>query len=97
MNTDTLRRCAYRLLLLVAAVALIFAGMQAANAASDALRHLTILNLGLFIGDVNGMFLPTALALVTGMTALVIAPHFATGGVEFVPDEHWQRIWARDM
>jgi hypothetical protein len=97
VNADTLRRYTYRLLLIVAAVALIFAGMQAASAAPDALRHLSILNLGLLMGDVSGMFLPSALALVAGMSALVIAPHFATGGVEFVPDERWQRIWASDM
>ncbi|HEV8191492.1 MAG TPA: hypothetical protein VGP82_08395 [Ktedonobacterales bacterium] len=92
-----LRRYVYRLLMLVAAIALIFAGMQAASAAPDALRDLTFLNFGHFMDDIRGTVVPIAVALFSGMSALVTAPHFATGGAEFVPDEQWRRIWAHDM
>lgn len=97
MDTDRPRRYVYRLLLLLAAIVLIFAGIQAASAAPDALRNLTILNLGHFMDDVRGAALLAAIALVIGMIALVAAPHYATGAAEFVPDEHWKRLWARDM
>jgi hypothetical protein len=97
VDMDKPRRYVYRLLMLVATVALIFAGIQAAYAAPDALRNLTVLNLGLFVADIRGTVLLAAIALVTGTIAFVAAPHFASGGVEFVPDEHWKRIWAHDM
>jgi len=97
VDTDKTRRYVYRLLVLVAAIALIFAGTQAAGVAADALRNLTILNLGLFLADIGGTTLLAAVALVSGVAALVIAPHLGTGGVEFVPDEHWKRLWAHDM
>ncbi len=94
---ETVRRYAYRVLLLVAAITLVLAGMQAASVAPDALRQLTVLSFGAFLADVQGTVLLAAIALVAGMSALVVAPHLATGAVEFLPDERWRRIWAHDL
>lgn len=97
MDTDTLRQDAHCLLVFVSAIILFIAGLQAAAVAPDALRSLSLLNLGMFMSDIGATLALTFLALATGLGALVTSSRFSMSGVEIVPDARWRRIWNHDM
>jgi hypothetical protein len=96
MDADTLRQDAHCLLLFVAAIALVAAGVQAASVAPSALQSLSFLDLGAFLSQIAGTVALTALALVIGLCAMFTAPRVVSGP-EIVPDARWRRLWGHDM
>ncbi|HEY7341566.1 MAG TPA: hypothetical protein VH591_11840 [Ktedonobacterales bacterium] len=91
------RRYLAWLFALVAATALMFAGIRGAQVALDALRQLTLFKVTPFATDIRDTLLLAGIAILAGTCAILIAPRRVTMVYRIVSDKHEKGIAVRDV
>jgi len=91
------RRYLEWLFALVAATALMFAGIRGAQVGLDALRQLTLFKVAPFAADMRDTLLLAGIAILAGTCAILIAPQRVTMVYRIVSDRHEKGIVVRDV
>jgi len=91
------RRYLEWLFALVAATALMFAGIRGAQVGLDALRQLTLFKVAPFAADLRDTLLLAGIAILAGTCAILIAPQRVTMVYRIVSDRHEKGIVVRDV
>lgn len=91
------RRYLAWLFAVVAATALLFAGIRGAQVALDALRQLALFKITPFATDIGDTLLLAGIAILAGTCAILIAPQRVTMVYRIVSDKHEKGIEVRDV
>jgi len=91
------RRYLEWLFALVAATALMFAGIRGAQVGLDALRQLTLFKVAPFAADMRDTLLLAGIAILAGTCAILIAPQRVTLVYRIVSNRHEKGIVVRDV
>jgi|GEM_PF-1266821 len=91
------RRYLEWLFALVAATALMFAGIRGAQVGLDALRQLTLFKVAPFAADLRDTLLLAGIAILAGTCAILIAPQRVTLVYRIVSNRHEKGIVVRDV
>ena len=91
------RRYLEWLFALVAATALMFAGIRGAQVGLDALRQLTLFKVAPFAADLRDTLLLAGIAILAGTCAILIAPQRVTLVYRIVSNRHEKEIVVRDV
>jgi len=91
------RRYLEWLFALVAATALMFAGIRGAQVGLDALRQLTLFKVAPFAADLRDTLLLAGIAILAGTCAILIAPQRVTMVYRIVSNRHEKGIVVRDV
>ncbi|HEY1389656.1 MAG TPA: hypothetical protein VGF38_14030 [Ktedonobacterales bacterium] len=91
------RRYLAWLFAVVAATALMFAGMRGAEVGLDALRQLTLFKVAPFATDIGDTLVLAGIAILAGTCAILIAPRRVTMVYRIVSDKHEKGIEVRDV
>ncbi len=81
----------------VAATALMFAGMRGAQVGLDALRQLTLFKVAPFATDIGDTLVLAGIAILAGTCAILIAPRRVSIVYRIVSDKHEKGIEVRDV
>lgn len=81
----------------VAATALMFAGIRGAQVGLDALRQLTLFKVGPFATDMRDTLVLAVIAVLAGTCAILIAPRRVSIVYRIVSDKHEKGIEVRDV
>lgn len=91
------RRYLAWLFAVVAATALMFAGIRGAQVGLDALRQLTLFKVAPFATDMRDTLVLAGIAILAGTCAILIAPRRVTMVYRIVSDKHEKGIEVRDV
>lgn len=91
------RRYLAWLFALVAATALLFAGIRGAQVALDAVRQLMLFKVTPFATDMRDTLILAGIALLAGTCAILIAPQRVTIVYRIVSDKHEKGTDVRDV
>jgi len=97
LEMERQRRYLEWLFALVAATALMFAGIRGAQVGLDALRQLTLFKVAPFAADMRDTLLLAGIAILAGTCAILIAPQRVTMVYRIVSDRHEKGIVVRDV
>ena len=81
----------------VAATALMFAGIRGAQVGLDALRELTLFKVAPFVMDMRDTLVLAGIAVLAGTCAILFAPRRVTMIYRIVSDKHEKGIKVRDV
>lgn len=91
------RRYLAWLFALVAAIALMFAGIRGAQVGLDALRQLSLFKVTPFAADMRDTLVLAGIAILAGTCAILSAPQHVTMVYRIVSNKHKKGIEVRDM
>jgi len=97
LEMERQRRYLEWLFALVAATALMFAGIRGAQVGLDALRQLTLFKVAPFAADLRDTLLLAGIAILAGTCAILIAPQRVTLVYRIVSNRHEKGIVVRDV
>jgi hypothetical protein len=97
LEMERQRRYLEWLFALVAATALMFAGIRGAQVGLDALRQLTLFKVAPFAADMRDTLLLAGIAILAGTCAILIAPQRVTLVYRIVSNRHEKGIVVRDV
>jgi hypothetical protein len=97
LEMERQRRYLEWLFALVAATALMFAGIRGAQVGLDALRQLTLFKVTPFAADMRDTLLLAGIAILAGTCAILIAPQRVTLVYRIVSNRHEKGIVVRDV
>jgi hypothetical protein len=81
----------------VAATALMFAGIRGAQVGLDALRQLTLFKVAPFVVDMRDTLVLASIAILAGTCAILIAPRRVSMIYQIVSDKHEKGVKVRDV
>jgi hypothetical protein len=97
LEMERQRRYLAWLFAVVAATALMFAGMRGAQVGLDALRQLTLFKVAPFATDIGDTLLLAGIAILAGTCAILITPRRVSIVYRIVSDKHEKGIEVRDV
>jgi hypothetical protein len=97
LSMDRQRRYLAWLLALIAATALLCAGIRGAQVAPDALRQLVLFKLAPYVMDMRDTLVLAGIALLAGTCAILIAPQRTIMIYRIISDKHEKGIDVRDV